>query len=182
MRDARVDDIIRRCYSDIEVRDRDGSRGRGVTNLKRIFGWPTDLPVAVDALASTVDGEAHGVASADTGASPLTALVAFRLGLPAVFMRSQPKEHLLSYGGDDATNHPQLSGERLPNGTPIHVIDDLVHSAATLTSAVATLWEAGLVVNTASSLLASPPEALAGAIHALRLHLTALAVTSELFY
>jgi hypothetical protein len=44
VRDARVDDIIRRCYSDIEVRDRDGSRGRGVTNLKRIFGWPQISP------------------------------------------------------------------------------------------------------------------------------------------
>ena len=57
--DARVADMIRRCYSDIEVKDREGSRGRGVTNLKRIFGWPTDLPVAVDALASTVAGEAQ---------------------------------------------------------------------------------------------------------------------------
>jgi adenine/guanine phosphoribosyltransferase-like PRPP-binding protein len=96
-------------------------------------------------------------------------------------VRSQPKEHLLSYGGDDVTNHPQISGDRLPTGTTIHVIDDFVHSAATLRSAVATLREVGLVVNTASSLLASPPESLADAIHALQIRLTALAVTSELF-
>ena len=74
-----------------------------------------------------------------------------------------------------------MAGERLGFGTRIHVIDDFVHSATTLRTAVGTLHEVGLVVHTTSALLASPPEALADAINSLQVRLTALAVSSELF-
>jgi len=98
MQDPLLAGIVRRCYSDIELRDRTGNVGRGYTNLKRIFGWPTDLRTVVDALAATV-GSAEAVASTDTGSAPLVALVAYRLNLPAVFVRSDSKDYFLSYGG-----------------------------------------------------------------------------------
>ena len=120
---ANVTEILRSCYSHVEVAGRSGARGVGVTNLKRLFGRPRELRLVVEALAATV-GDVEAVASSDTGSSPLTAVVAFELSLPAVFVRDAPKEHLLSYGGDPETNHPRLSGERLRPGTKIHVIDD----------------------------------------------------------
>jgi orotate phosphoribosyltransferase len=125
--------LVTRCYSDIELRDRAGDVGRGYTNLKRIFGWPNDLAAVVDSLAATV-GSNEAVASTDTGSAPLAALVAYKLRLPAVFVRSDAKDYFLSYGGDPATNDPRVSGERLPDGTRAHVIDDFVHSAARLAS------------------------------------------------
>ena len=159
LRDSpRVTGILRRCYSHVEVADRDRNRGIGVTNLKRLFGRPDDLRVVVEALASTV-GRADALASADTGGAPLAAVVAYQLGLPAVFVRETPKEHFLSYGGDPATNHPRLAGERLRPGTTVHLIDDLIHSGETLASAARTLREAELTVGFASCLLIAPPTA-----------------------
>ena len=168
--------IVRRCYSDIEVYDRAGNPGRGYTNLKRIFGWPADLRAVVDALAETV-GSASALASADTGSAPLAALVAYKRNLPAVFLRSHPKSYFLSYGDDPDTNEPRLSGERLPKATAVHVIDDFVHSGATLGSAVDILRGAGLTVKTAAALLGSPPETLADAINAMDIRLTIFVTT-----
>jgi hypothetical protein len=37
---ANVTDILRSCYSHVEVAGRSGARGVGVTNLKRLFGRP----------------------------------------------------------------------------------------------------------------------------------------------
>jgi adenine/guanine phosphoribosyltransferase-like PRPP-binding protein len=156
LRDSpRVTAILRKCYSHVEVADRERNRGTGVTNLKRLFGRPDDLRVVVEALAATV-GRADALASADTGGAPLAAVVAYQLGLPAVFVREVPKEHLLSYGGDPATNHPRLAGERLRPGSTIHLIDDLVHSGETLGRAARTLREAELEVRLASCLLIAP--------------------------
>ncbi|MEX2644925.1 MAG: phosphoribosyltransferase family protein [Gaiellaceae bacterium] len=177
LHDRAVEGIVRRCYSDVEVRGRDGQPGRGFTNLKRIFGWPAELRVVIDALAATV-GDARAVASADSGSAPLVALIAYKLGLPGVFVRTDPKSYFLSYGGDPATTHPRLSGERLVDDTPVHVIDDFVHSGATLASAVETLREAGLVVQYASSLLSSPPEGIAGVIETIDIQLTVLVLTT----
>ena len=151
MTTTRVTEILRGCYSHVEVAGRDGSRGVGVTNLKRVFGRPSELRVLVEALAATV-GEVDAIASVDTGSAPLAAVVAYQLGLPAVFVRDAPKTHLLSYGGD-----PRLAGERLAPGSTVHVIDDLVHSGASLASAARALREAGLVVRSASCLLVAPP-------------------------
>ena len=148
-------EILRACYSHVEVAGRSGARGVGVTNLKRIFGRPQDLRVVVEALAATV-AQTDAIASSDTGSSPLAAVVAFELGLPAVFVRDAPKDHHLSYGGDPATNHPRLSGERLRPGTRVHVVDDLVHSGQSMASAARLLREAGLVVRGASCLLVAP--------------------------
>jgi adenine/guanine phosphoribosyltransferase-like PRPP-binding protein len=180
-RSPAVTDILRRCYSHVEALDRQGNPGLGVTNLKRVFGRPSELRVLVEAIAATVH-QADAIASVDTGSAPLAAVVAYHLWLPAVFVRATPKRHFLSYGGDPATNHPLLAGERLALGSTVHLIDDLVHSGATLASAATTLREAGLVVRAASCLLTAPPaEAGPGIIAAAGIQqLSALAVTTDL--
>ena len=120
----RLTAILRKCYSHVEVADRDRNRGIGVTNLKRVFGRPDD----------------------------------------------------------PATNHERLAGERLRPGSTVHVIDDLVHTGATLASAAKTLREAELSVTRASCLLVAParagwPDALATAGID---EITALATTTQL--
>jgi adenine/guanine phosphoribosyltransferase-like PRPP-binding protein len=81
-----------------------------------------------------------------------------------------------------ATNNTRLAGERLPPGSSVHLIDDLVHSGATLASAARLLREAELDVRFASCLLIAPPTAgwpdnvAVGGIA----HLTALATTTQL--
>ena len=147
--DPAIAAIVRRCYSDVELRDRKGHVGRGYTNLKRIFGWPTDLETVVNALAATV-GSAEAVASTDTGSAPLAALVASRLHLPAVFVRSDSKDYFLSYGDDPDANDPLLSGERLRTGTSVHVIDDFVYSGESLAAAIRVLRRVGLSVERAA--------------------------------
>jgi adenine phosphoribosyltransferase len=178
---ANVTDILRSCYSHVEVAGRSGARGVGVTNLKRLFGRPRELRLVVEALAATV-GDVEAVASSDTGSSPLTAVVAFELALPAVFVRDAPKEHFLSYGGDPETNHPRLSGERLRPGTRVHMIDDLVHSGQSMASATWLLREAGLDVRGASCMLVAPETTgWRGTLAAAGLdRLDALAMTTEL--
>jgi orotate phosphoribosyltransferase len=143
---------------------RSGARGVGVTNLKRLFGRPRELRLVVEALAATV-GDVEAVASSDGGSSPLTAVVAFELALPAVFV------------GDAV-----LSGERLAPGTRVHLIDDLVHSGQSMASAARLLREAGLDVRGASCMLVAPEttgwrDTLAAAGLA---RLDALALTAEL--
>jgi adenine/guanine phosphoribosyltransferase-like PRPP-binding protein len=152
---TRVTEILRACYSHVEVAGRDGSRGVGVTNLKRVWGRPPDLRILVAALGRTV-ADVDAVSSADTGSAPLAAVVGYELGLASVFVREVPKEHLLSYGGDPATNDPRLFGERLRPGSTVHVIDDLVHSGQSLAAAVRLLRGAGLEVRGASCLLVAP--------------------------
>jgi adenine/guanine phosphoribosyltransferase-like PRPP-binding protein len=152
----RTTEILRRCYSHVEVADRERNRATGVTNLKRVFGRPHELRVLVEALTATV-GRAGAIASADGGSAPLAAVVAYELRLPVLFIRELPKEHLLSYGGDPATNHPRIAGERLAPGSTVHIVDDLVHTGATLAAAARTLREAELVVGSASCLLVAPP-------------------------
>jgi adenine/guanine phosphoribosyltransferase-like PRPP-binding protein len=172
--------IVRRCYSDVEVRNREGKLGRGFTNLKRIFGWPSDLRLVVGALASTAIG-ADAVASTDTGSGPLAALIGYQLELPVVFVRREPKDHFLSYGGEPARDNPRLSGERLEHGTRVHLLDDFVHSAATLGSAVEALRKEGLIVQTAAAVVGSPPDTITAAIAALDVDLTILVSTDDLF-
>jgi len=176
-----VTEILRRCYSHVEVAGRDGSRGVGVTNLKRVWGRPHDLRILVIALGRTV-GDVNAVASADTGSAPLAAVVAYELGLPSVFVRDLPKNHLLSYGGDPATNDPRLFGERLAPGSTVHVIDDLVHSGQSLAAAAQTLGAAGLEVRGASCLLVAPETTgWRGTLGAAGLgQLASLATTTEL--
>jgi len=100
--------------------------------------------------------QADAIAFVDAGSAPLAAVVAYHCSLPAVFLRAAPKRYLLSYGGDPATNHPLLAGERLVPGSTVQLVDDLVHSGATLASAADTLREAGLVAHAAPCLLTPP--------------------------
>jgi adenine/guanine phosphoribosyltransferase-like PRPP-binding protein len=153
--------------------------GRGYTNLKRIFGWPSDLRLVVDALAETV-GDSDAVASGDSGSAPLAALVAYRRSLPAVFVRSVPKKYFLSFGGDVSTNAPELAGERLRPGSSAHLLDDFVHSAVTLTAAAQKLRAAGILVRAASAVLISPPSSIEETIAAADLHLRALVSVDQL--
>jgi orotate phosphoribosyltransferase len=159
-----VTDVLRACYSHVEVAGRDGSRGVGVTNLKRVFGRPADLHLLVGALAGTIRG-AEALASSDIGSAPLAAVVAFHLGLPAVF-----------------PNPPRLSGERLRPGTSVHVIDDLVHSGRSMAVAARLLRDAGLEVRGASCLLVAPESTgWRGTLAAAGIDaLAALAATTEL--
>ena len=78
---------------------------------------------------------------------------------------------------DPETNEPRLSGERLAEGTAVHVIDDFVYSGETLASAVQTLRRVGLTVETATALLGSPPERLSDAITEMHVRLTILVTT-----
>ena len=155
--DQRIQQLIRGYYSHVQALDRAGNLGVGVTNLKRAFGRPDDLKLIVDGLAEIIPA-ADGLAAADTGAAPLTALVAYTVRLPSVFVRTLPKTHFLSYGGEPETNHPLLSGERLPPGGNVVVIDDLLYSGETMTRAAEVLREVGLVVETAACVLTVPVE------------------------
>ena len=161
---ANVTDILRSCYSHVEVAGRSGARGVGVTNLRRLFGRPRELRLVVEALAATV-GDVEAVASSDSASSPLTAVVAYELSLPAVFVRGK-----------------DISGERLRPGTKVHVIDDLVHSGQSLASAAWLLRDAGLDVRGASCMLVAPESTgWRGTLAAAGIdRLDALAMTTEL--
>ena len=148
-----IADIVMRCASDdFEIRDREGRTGRGFTNLKRILGRPADFAFAVDQLARTVPS-GHAVAACDEGAWALAGAIALTLGAPAVLVRRVPKDYFVSYGDDPAVGGGRLAGERLPPGTPIRLIDDLVYSGQTLRSAREALRLAGLDATTASAIL-----------------------------
>jgi adenine/guanine phosphoribosyltransferase-like PRPP-binding protein len=148
-----IADIVMRCVSDdFELRDREGRTGRGFTNLKRILGHPADFAFVVDQLARTVPA-GHAVAACDEGAWALVGAIALKLGVPAVLVRRVPKTYFVSYGDDPAIGDGRLAGERLPHGTPVHLIDDLVFSGQTLRSAREALKLAGLDGRTASAIL-----------------------------
>ena len=149
-----VSDIVMRCVcDDFEIRDREGRTGRGgFTNLKRVLGRPADFAFVVERLAATVP-VGHAVAACDEGAWALVGAIAFRLGIPAVLVRRSPKTYFVSYGDDPAVGDGRLAGERLPPGTPIHLIDDLVYAGQTLRAARAALGRAGLDGTTASAIL-----------------------------
>jgi adenine/guanine phosphoribosyltransferase-like PRPP-binding protein len=148
-----IADIVMRCASDrFEVRDREGRTGRGFTNLKRVLGRPADFAFVVDQLARTVPA-GHAVAACDEGAWALVGAIALKLGAPAVLVRRVPKTYFVSYGDDPATGDGRLAGERLPPGTPVHLVDDLIFSGQTLRSARDALGRAGLDGTTASAIL-----------------------------
>jgi adenine/guanine phosphoribosyltransferase-like PRPP-binding protein len=79
--------------------------------------------------------------------------VALTLGAPAVLIRRVPKTYFVSYGDNPAIGGGRLAGERLPPGTPVHLIDDLVFSGQTLRSAREALSTAGLDARTASAIV-----------------------------
>ena len=76
-----------------------------------------------------------------------------RLGVPAVLVRRTPKTYFVSYGDDPKIGDGRLAGERLPPGTPIHLIDDLVFAGHTLRAARDALNLVGLDGTTASAIL-----------------------------
>jgi adenine/guanine phosphoribosyltransferase-like PRPP-binding protein len=148
-----ISDIVMRCASDeFEIRDREGRTGRGFTNLKRFLGRPADFAFVVDQLARTIPA-GHAVAACDEGAWALGGAIALKLGVPAVLVRRAPKTYFVSYGDDPTVGDGRLVGERLPYGTPIHLIDDLVFAGQTLRSAREALSLVGLDGKTASAIL-----------------------------
>ena len=140
---------IEACWSTALVRDRDGRQGRGFLNLKRLLGRPDRFRRVVEELARTVPPGA-AVAAADKGAWALVGALVLELGAAGVLVRPDPKEHFLAYGGDPALADPRLAGERLDQGTRVHLIDDVLHSGRTLGAAAAVLRSAGLSVTEAS--------------------------------
>jgi adenine/guanine phosphoribosyltransferase-like PRPP-binding protein len=176
--DARFADLVRRCYVDAEVRDRGGTRGRGWTNLKRIYGYPSELRLVVEALAE-FGGDAEAVASADEGSAPLAALVASRLALPVVFVSRATKHYGITYGDDPSANAFRLVGERLRTGSLVYLVDDFVHLGETLIDAADALRQAGLTPTSAAALLGSPPASIQAAVDAVGIDLTIL-VRSDL--
>lgn len=70
-----------------------------------------------------------------------------------MLVRRAPKTYFVSYGADPNVGDSRLAGERLPPGTPIHLIDDLVFAGHTLRSARDALSLVGLDATTASAIL-----------------------------
>jgi adenine/guanine phosphoribosyltransferase-like PRPP-binding protein len=148
-----IADVVLRCASDdFEIRDREGRTGRGFTNLKRLLGRPADFAFVVDQLARTVPA-GHAVAGCDEGAWALVGALAFTLRVPAVLVRRIPKTYFVSYGDNPNIGDGRLAGERLPPGTAIHLIDDLVFAGHTLRCAREALGLVGLDATTASVIL-----------------------------
>ena len=149
-----IADVVMRCVcDDVEVLDRSGRSGRGgFTNLKRLLGRPADFAFVVGQLARTVPA-GHAVAACDEGAWALVGAIALRLGVPAVLVRRVPKTYFVSYGDDPSIGDGRLAGERLPPGTPVHLVDDLVFSGQTIRSAREALSLVGLDATTASAIL-----------------------------
>lgn len=145
-------DVVLSCVSDAEVPDREGNPGRGFTNLKRILGHPASFAFVVDELACTVPPE-HAIAGCDEGAWALAGALALRLAVPAVLIRRMPKNYFVSYGDDPSVGDGRLVGERLPAGTRVHLIDDLIYSGRTLRSALDALELVGLTATSASAIL-----------------------------
>ncbi|MGH3279700.1 MAG: hypothetical protein ACRDNW_11250 [Trebonia sp.] len=145
--------IVMRCVCDeFEILDREGRAGRGFTNLKRMLGRPADFAFVVDQLARTVP-TGHAVAACDEGAWALVGAVALALRVPTVLVRRAPKTYFVSFGDDPNIGDGRLAGERLPPGTPIHLIDDLVFAGHTLCSAREALSLVGLDARTGSVIL-----------------------------
>jgi orotate phosphoribosyltransferase len=80
--------------------------------------------------------ETEVIAAVATGAIPHGTLVADRLGLPLVYVRSAPKEHGL---GNMVEGH-------LPTGAKVTVVEDLVSTGKSSLAAVDALREAGATV------------------------------------
>jgi adenine/guanine phosphoribosyltransferase-like PRPP-binding protein len=144
--------VISRCVSDAQVRDREGRTGLGFTNLKRIIGRPNDFDLVVRELAKTVPG-GHALGGADEGSWALIGALASKVGVPAVLIRRNPKKYFVSYGDDPTVGDGRLVGERLPRGTRIHLVDDLVYSGETLRNAVDALQRVDLTCTSASAIL-----------------------------
>ena len=79
--------------------------------------------------------------------------LAFKLGIPAVLVRRNPKTCFVSYGDDPTVGDGRLAGERLAPGTLVHLVDDLVYSGQTLCAAVDTLRRVDLPCTSASAVL-----------------------------
>lgn len=148
----RVATIVLRCACDTEIPDREGQIGRGFTNLKRLLGYPADFARVVEELAATVP-PGHALAGCDEGSWALVGALALRLQAPALLVRRMPKTYFVSYGDDPGAANGRLAGERLAPETPVHLIDDLIYSGATVRSAIQVLRSVGLNSTSASVIL-----------------------------
>jgi hypothetical protein len=127
-----IADVVMRCVcDDVELLDREGRTGQGgFTNLKRMLGRPADFAFVVGQLARTVPA-GHAVAACDEGAWALVGAIALHLGVPAVLVRRVPRTYFVSYGDDPSIGDGRLAGERLPPGTPVHLVVELAAAGLT---------------------------------------------------
>jgi adenine/guanine phosphoribosyltransferase-like PRPP-binding protein len=111
-----------------------------VTLQLRIIDPPTISDIVMRCVADEFEIKAGGA-------------IALKLGMPAVLVRRAPKTYFVSYGDNPAVGDGRLVGERLPHGTPIHLVDDLVFAGRTVRSAREALNLVGLDGTTASAIL-----------------------------
>jgi orotate phosphoribosyltransferase len=152
-----IDILLARYLSPSEAGG-DGGPTAGSVNIRRLYGHPADFRVVVRAMAGTVPSATGAIGSADVDSIPLATAVAWTLGLPAVYVRDEPRQHLVSYGEVAAPDGESLIGERLEPETVVHVLDDRVTTGETAERAVALYRGAGLVVDEMSVVLGGAPE------------------------
>ncbi|MEP6757841.1 MAG: hypothetical protein ABJB55_01445 [Actinomycetota bacterium] len=148
-----IDTLLRRYWTASEVPGLAGAPATGSVNVKRLYGHPADFRVVIRAMAGTVPSITEAIGSADVGSMPLATALAWTLGLPAVYVRDEPKGHLVSYGDNATPDGEALIGERLEPGSVVHVVDDMITSGETAARALTQYRNAGLVVDEMTSVL-----------------------------
>ena len=93
-----IDILLARYLSPSEAGG-DGGPTAGSVNIKRLYGRPADFRVVVRAMAGTVPSATGAIGSADVDSMPLATAVAWTLGLPAVYVRDEPRQHLVELRG-----------------------------------------------------------------------------------
>lgn len=101
-----------------------------------LLSYPSHRSEAIDGLVGLVSefGLIHGIAGVATAGIPHGALLADRLGLPFLYVRSKPKEH---------GKGNQIEGE-VKVGSRLLVIEDLISTGGSSLQAVQALREAGM--------------------------------------
>jgi orotate phosphoribosyltransferase len=136
---AELRDLLLRCYCSVTVRNPEGQNRRGFFNMKRLLGDGLAFRRVIELVSPHIGG---GVLCApDHGSAPFVAALAFHLSLPALYIRTRPKDYYLSLGADHEGNHPYVFGERPSPGTPITIFDDAISSGAVIKNAILLLQQ-----------------------------------------
>ena len=114
-----------------------GRRAPIYCDNRRTLGFPEDRKAIADALASAItDAYAmvETIAGTATAGIGWAALVAERLGLPMVYVRSEAKEH---------GQRRQVEGGKLDAGTRVVLLEDLISLGGSAGNGVTALRNAG---------------------------------------